>query len=247
MPRRRCGYFGHYLVKVTVEDWLDDIKVPSGCTKHNVAFLREFKELSNLYSETMCYLYFLAAYLNNEYAKPMLGSFIHQKKFIWNVCCELRKRQVTTKYVPAFEREIRLLNERASRIKLLAFDNLKRTRYWVFFRNLDHDELYDIVTIFNKDDRIKAEKALIEKVEQYITEHPEEVADYMASIKDELEILEMHKAKVAAEEKAEKEAARKEKAEKKALEKEREDNFKRARSEYNKLEKSFRRYYNGNY
>lgn len=78
--------------KDTINDWLDDFKLRSGGTKHNVTFLREFKCLESEMSAIMCYLYFLANHINNRYASSILKSFIRQKKFVKRVKLTLKEK-----------------------------------------------------------------------------------------------------------------------------------------------------------
>lgn len=101
--------------KDTINDWLDDFKLRRGCTKHNVTFLREFKCLESETSAIMCYLYFLANHINDRYASSMLNSFIRQKKFVKRVKLTLKEKEVTSKYVPSFEREIKQIRGRIER------------------------------------------------------------------------------------------------------------------------------------
>lgn len=233
--------------KNTVNDWLDDQKLRTGCTKHNVTFLREFKDLGNEMSAIMCYLYFLAANINDRYSNSMLGSFRRQKRFVIKVKMTLKEKQVTSKYVPGFERELRQIRERIERCKRLAFDNLRLTPYYPFFEQHGYEEIYKRVNIYCKDERCEAEKVLAEQCFAWTEAHPDEVQAHMASVQEEIRIKEAHRAKVVADIKAEKEKAKKEEAERKAMEKERIANNKKHMAEYRKLERSFNRYYEGNY
>ena len=233
--------------KDTIDDWLDDFKLRSVGTKHNVAFLREFKCLESEMSAIMCYLYFLANHINNRYASSMLSSFIRQKNFVKRVKLTLKEKEVTSKYVPGFERDIKKIRGRIERCKILAFDNLRLTPYYPFFEQYGCEEVYKLVSIYNKDERCEAQKVLADKCFAWTEAHPDEVQAHMTSVQEEIRIKEAHRAKVVADTKAEKEKAKKEEAERKAMEKERIANHNKHMAEYRKLEESFNRYYEGNY
>lgn len=235
--------------RAKVNDWLNDRKIKSGCTKHNITYLREFNDLYSQLSETLCYLYFLSVHLNNKYAKYMLGSGMKQKKFVVLVRIKLKERQVPTAYVDAFERDVKTIRDRINRIQALAFDNLRLTKYYPFFSQTGFHDLYNSVTVYNKDDRMAAEKALAQKCFEWTEAHSDEVDAYMESIKDELEALKAHEDKIKTQQKAEKEAARKEEAEKKAFEKEcqknREERMKRERRIQKEIDNNARISYYG--
>lgn len=239
--------YGMAFYKNTVYDWLNNQKLRSGGTKHNVTFLREFKDLKSEMSAIMCYLYFLAKHVNDGYSNSMLCSFRRHKKFVVRVVFTLKEKEVTSKYVPGFEREIKQIRERIERCKILAFDNLRLTPYYPFFEQYGYEEVYKLVTIYNKDERCEAQKVLADKCFAWTEAHSDEVQAHMASVQEEIRIKEAHRAKVISDIKAEKEKAKKEEAERKAMEKERIANHNKHIAEYRKLERSFNRYYEGNY
>lgn len=224
-----------------VNDWLDNMKVPAGCTKNNVTYLREFKDIYRQWQRTSVVLYFVANSLKDKNAMVMLASYVKQREFMKAVIAHLKTHQVTRDWTSAFDRELRLLRERRERIQQLLMNNLKYTKYYPFFAQADVD-------VFDVPDDLKNEAIpMLDKIGKECFEwteaHPDIVEAHMDSMKEAIEKKRAHDERVKRKEQEEKEKKKKEEAEKKRLEKEREANLKRHKSEYDKLEKSFRRYY----
>jgi len=229
--------------KCSINTWLSDPKIPKGATKHNVTYLREVKDIIDEISKLLCYLYFLSRYVKNYYAQSMFGSFMKQKEFFIIVKGAVKRRQITSEYVHAFELDCKKMRERLTRNRKLAYENLRLTKYWPFFELRGPEHLFDSIVIFNKEERVKAEQELFDECLKWTDEHPDEVAAHMTAVQEELDTLKRHKEQEIAKSKAEREHRKAEEKKRKDFEKERAANLHKHRMEEAAIDRSLRHLY----
>lgn len=226
-----------------LQDWLNDKSRPRDLYKRNLEFLREAKDIRYLIGRNKLILWFVMVKLGIEDVRAMFNSCTKQQALVVLVKEELKKRGVTAKYEKMFRRELASIRRRTEYVYKITLENLRMSEYYPYFESVGLDYLNNYVQDFTKDNTKEAEEKLLADITKWNSEHTEEIATYMASIKEEKEAMERHREQIKADKKREKEEARRARAEIRAFEKESARIRKQREYEDRKLERSFEKYY----
>lgn len=230
-----------------LQDWLNNPKRPKELYKANIEFLRDAKDLLYLIGRNKVLLWFLMVRLNVVEVRALFYSCKKQKELVYAVRAQLKEFGVTSKYIKMFKRELTSIRRRVDYVYQIVIENLRMTEYYPYFQSVGFEVLKDFTYNHSFENGTELEDELIADIAKWNSEHQEEIAAYMDSIKEEKENMERLRAKNKEDKKREKEEAKRAKAEIIAFEKESARIRKQQRNEYKKLERSFERYYNGKY
>lgn len=233
--------------RLKLKDWTHDPKRPKELYKANIIFLREAKDLLFLIGRNKVLLWFFLVRLNLKEFQTLFYSCKKQRLLVYAVMIDLKKFGVTSKYVAMFKRDFASIRRRVDYVYKMVIENLRMTEYYPYFQSVGFDVLKDYAFDHTIENTKEEEARLLADIDKWNSEHQEEIAAYMESIKEEKENMERHRAKIKEDEKREKEEAKRAKAEIIAFEKESARIRKQQRNKYKKLERGFERYYNGKY
>lgn len=221
----------------SIEAWLGDNKIPTGCTQANVEFLRQLSDIIEEYKKHSCLLFFLLVDQKQDELRTLFNSCDKQKRFLLVLYGKLKERQVTGKYIKGFDRDFAAFRTRISRIDMITKENIRLSDLHPFFQSFSFEEIGEST------DYYKAINQLNEQIEAFRSQHQDLIDAHVAKILPEVIAQETRRAMLKAQEKAEKdlakETARREKAEQKEIQKEAKAEAKRQKQIY----KSFERYY----
>lgn len=231
-----------FLYRKGINDWLNDPRKEVGCSKNQVNYLRDLKECDAELARIGVLTFFLATRLGIEDARTMMWSAVKQRKLIHSVSQSLRRYRVDPEYDRAFELDIKGFQRRCKHVFMICKEDLRLTEHYPYFEAVGFDRLLDIKLEYG-DKNVSELDILLPDIGIWESDHQEEIAAHMESVREEIEIRNRHKAEVAAKEKAEKEAAKaKRKAERDEI-KEIRKNAEAYRKRQRKLDKEFERYY----
>lgn len=231
-----------YYYRKRINDWLNDTKRDMGCSRKQVEYFRELKQCDSEFARIGVITYFLTTRLEIEYARTMMMSAIKQRKFIYRILVDLKKYRVDPEYDRAFELDIKGLQRRCEYVFKICKEDLRLTEYYPYFETVGFERLLDVKLEYNENKESELD-VILPDLNEWEADHQAEIAAHMETVREEIEIRDRHKAKVAAKEKAEKEAAKaKKKAERDEI-KEIKKNAEAYRKQQRKLDKEFERYY----
>ena len=230
-----------------LQDWLNDKSRPRDLYKRNLEFLREAKDIKFLLGRNKLILWFVMVKLGIEDVRAMFVSCSKQRELIWLVIKDLKEHGVISKYEKMFKRELASIRRRCEYVYKITLENIRMTEYYPYFKTVGLDYLNNYVQDFTKDNTEEAEEKLLADITKWNSEHTDEIAAYMESIKEEKEAMERHREKIKADKKREKEEAKRARAEIREFEKESAKIRKKRELEEKKIERSFERYYRGRY
>ncbi len=135
-----------------------------------------------------------------------------QKMFVVAVKLSLKEYGVEPKYYKVFDRNIDIIRRRLDHVFKIITENIRLTEYYPYFQNVGFEKLIDFsvdyIAAVGTDDNQALAEYLVKEIENYNADHPKEVKEHMETVKDEIEILERHRAKIQANKKAERTARR---------------------------------------
>ena len=219
----------------TVNEWLNNDDIPDGFTIANAKYRRDYHRLSTELRRQSLMLYVLGVMMGNYSLTKMMHSAKKQSAFCRAVSAELRHKSIGDNY-DVFEEDVKAIDRRVETIKRITKEDIHLTMYEPFFNSLG-DEIYEIEDY----------KEIPEMANKWNEEHKDIIEKHMMEIQPELE---RHNEFIRRKTEAIKESKRENKARKKAEDeyvKEIKANEKRNKAEYKKLERSFERYYEGNF
>lgn len=226
----------------SMKDWMSDPRREKGVCKEQIDFIRSLREIDDELGRVTTLTYFLLTRLKMEDARSMMRSAKNQRNLIWALTQDLKKYQVSKKWMPIFKRDISKLSKRAEFVYGICKEDLRLTKHWPYFSEVGFDKLLDFQTKFESFEASVLD-VILPEMESWERDHQEEIQKHMESIADEIRIRDEHRAKVKEKERQEKEAAKRIKAEEKAeireIEKNRKEELKRKR----KLDREFERYF----
>lgn len=196
--------------QLTVKDWLEDAsRIPlKGISLKNIDYVMDIDKASIELGRTATLNYFLLTRLNIGNCRVMMKSAVAQRSFCRKVIVDLNRYEVDKKYDKAFKQFIDGLFRRGDYIYRIVQENLKLTRYWLYFEAIGFDSLMEFERQYRDDDSTVFDR-LIPEMEAWMEEHKPEIDAYMERIKPEIERREKFLEKKKADAKAEKEARRK--------------------------------------
>lgn len=196
--------------QLTVEDWLEDAsRIPlKGISLKNIDYVMDIDKASIELGRTATLNYFLLTRLNIYNCRNMMISATKQRSFCRKVIVDLNRYEVDEKYDKAFKRFITALFNRSNYIYRIVQENLKLTRYWLYFEAIGFDSLMEFERQY-RDDNSTVFDRLIPEMDSWMKEHEADIDEYMEKIRPEIERRESFLAKKKADRKAENEARRK--------------------------------------
>lgn len=196
--------------QLTVEDWLEDAsRIPlKGISLKNIDYVMDIDKASIELGRTATLNYFLLTRLNIGNCRVMMKSAVAQRSFCRKVIVDLNRYEVDKKYDKAFKQFIDGLFRRGDYIYRIVQENLKLTRYWLYFEAIGFDSLMEFERQYRDDDSTVFDR-LIPEMEAWMEEHESDIDEYMEKIRPEIERRENFLAKKKADKKAENEARRK--------------------------------------
>ena len=219
----------------TVNEWLNRDDFPDTYTIANAKFRKDYHRLSNELRRQSLFLYVLGVMMGNYSLTKMMYSARRQGEFCRAVSAELLHKSVGGNF-SVFEEDIKAIDRRVETIKRITKEDIHLTIYEPFLDSLG-DNIY----------LIEDYKSIPAMAEEWNEQHKDIVAMHMDEIKPELE---RHNEFIRKKSESIKEFKRDLKARKKAEDdyvNDIKENIKKNKSEYKKLERSFQRYYEGNY
>ena len=196
--------------QLSVEDWLADAsRIPlKGISLKNIDYVMDIDKASIELGRTATLNYFLLTRLNIGNCRNMMKSAVAQRSFCRKVIVDLNRYEVDEKYDKAFKRFITALFNRSNFIYRIVQENLKLTRYWLYFETIGFDSLMEFERQY-RDDNWTVFDRLIPEMDSWMKEHEADIDEYMEKIRPEIERRENFLAKKKADRKAENEARRK--------------------------------------
>ena len=195
---------------MSVNDWLNDAsRIPlKGISLKNIDYVMDIDKASIELGRTATLNYFLLTKLNIYNCMNMMKSAVAQRSFCRKVIVDLNRYEVDEKYDKAFKRFITALFNRSNYIYRIIQENLKLTRYWLYFEAIGFDSLMEFERQY-RDDNSTVFDRIIPEMEAWMEEHKSDIDEYMEKIRPEIERRENFLAKKKADKKAENEARRK--------------------------------------
>lgn len=219
----------------TVNGWLYRQDLEKGFTFANAKFKHDYSMLRRELRKQAALLYFLNVGCGIRYVSKMMYSAKNQAHFCGSVVLALNEKKVQKEHIKVFQKNVKSIKRRLETISRITREDIHLTEYEPFFEA----EIYD------KDIDELVFEDIPEMAKKWNAEHKDIVEAHLKAIQPEVErhekFVEQKKAKI----KAEKEAEKKAKKEQREYEDEIIKNRKKNRAEYNKLERSFQRYYEG--
>lgn len=230
--------------------WLNDENRKKGCTAKNLEYIRKLRELETELKRIMIMNYFLLNQINlDEVAKNGIGTMLRSAKkqvdLMFSVCEDLKIYKVDTETQVRFDKDISKVERRIEYIFQIVKENLRLTKYWVYFNSVGFEKLLDVDFVDFKL-RKKYETSLdylLPEIEQFNKDHEKEITEYLESIREEKETIENFRKKKREDYKQEKQAERERKKEENEYVKEIKNNEKKYKSRQRMIEKSFEIYY----
>ena len=171
----------------TVKDWMNDKKRFKGCSRKNVEYLREFKQIEEEQGRVGTVTYFLLLRLHIENARCMMRSIKKQQNLVWAVMQALKVYRVDPEWEKAFETDIRKMNERCNFIYYICKENLRLTEHWPFFSTVGFDRLLDFQQKYS-DEQESVLDVLLPEMEAWEKEHQDEIKAHMETVQHEIEV-----------------------------------------------------------
>lgn len=222
--------------------WMDDPQRIEGVRREQIEYIRSLREIDEELGRVTTLTYFLLTRLGMKDARVMMTSAKKQRNLVWALMKDLKKYQVSPKWIPTFENDIPKLANRASHVYRICREDLRLTEHWPYFEEVGFEKLLDFETKF-EDCEASVLDVLLPEMESWEKEHPEEIRKHLESVADEIRARDEHQAKVKEKERQEKETAKRIKAEEKAEIKEIEKNRKEELKRKRKLDREFERYF----
>lgn len=222
-----------------ISDWIDDPKVPKGCTKANATYLYKIRELIEVYSQYGALLFFLAVNLKMYPCRTMMYSVKKQKKFLQTIDITLKEKAVTKEYIPIFERNIKAFENRCEHIFRMIRENIRLTEYYPYFESVNYEVLVD----FDKDFGEVELMYILDEYEKFKNDNPEIIARHIESIAEEKRIREEHFRKIKEQEAAEKEFLKEKKRIERVRERQIAEEIRKRKLKEKWLEKTFETHY----
>jgi hypothetical protein len=194
-----------------ITNWLDDKTRNKGATKYNLEFLRLFKQLDAELGRINTISYFCVKRLGIKNANAMLSSAKKQRALIKHVEVDLKKYAVTDEWTDIFNKSIDRISARCDYLFKILKENIRLTKYHLYFTEVGYDKLIDFSFVRTKSDNFNDEsidEELMTNITQYNKRHQTAIDDYMKSIENELHNIEIRRKNIAENEKREKEAKR---------------------------------------
>lgn len=231
--------------RLKINDWLNDPNVEKGCTKKNLDYIRQVNDLyDGLTLVTIISFFCIEKLKMNEELYAIFVSAKKQRDLLVAVRLNLKEHLVTPKYENAIKADLNLIERRIAYVKAMIKENLRMTEHWPFFEQGGWEKLDEISHIRGTKEFItETRDAFFQELIDYHDSHPDEIAVYMESIKEEKENMERHREKVKLDAKREKEEARAAKKAQKEFDKETQRILKEQKQRDKKIERSFERYY----
>ena len=225
-----------------VNDWLNEKNRPKELTRKNLEYVRELNQIEREFSRLIVIAYLLITEFNMNGLRQIFLSAQRQKKFVQAVKLSLKEYGVETEWHKVFDRDIESLRKRLDHAFKIIVENIRLTESYPYFKNVGFDKLIDFSIDYIKakdnDDTVIVNQ-LKEEIEEYNASHQQEIVKHMESVKDEIEVLERHRAKIEADKKAEKRARKLAKKEADAEVREIKKNNEKHRKEQRKIDRSF--------
>ena len=194
-----------------IKEWINYNERTKGCTKLNVHYLREFKQVDKEMGRIATVCFFLVVRLQVYDVRQMMISMGKQRDLIMVLCNDLKVYRVEPEDVKMFDRNLMQLKRRCDHVFRIIQENIRLTEYEPYFRNVGYERLVSFDTVY-KDDTSTPLDDMIADIEAYNSMHEQEVAEHMESVKAEIEARDAHRQRVKEQDKLEKElrkAARK--------------------------------------
>lgn len=221
---------------------MSDPKREAGVCREQIEYIRSLREIDDELGRVTTLTYFLLTRLKMLDARSMMRSAKSQRNLIWALTQDLKKYQVSKKWMPIFKRDISNLSKRAEFIYKICKEDLRLTEHWPYFEEVGFEKLLDFKTKY-EDCEASVLDAILPEMETWEKNHPDEIQKHMESVSEEIRIRDEHQAKVKEKERQEKETAKRIKAEEKAEIKEIEKNRKEELKRKRKLDREFERYF----
>ena len=196
----------------SINDWLIDNERPKVINSKNVEYVRELNQITKEFSRVIVITYLLITRFGMNGLRQIFLSAQRQKMFVVAVKLSLKEYGVEPKYYKVFDRDIDIIRSRLDHVFKIITENIRLTEYYPYFQNVGFEKLIDFsvdyIAAFGTDDNQALAECLVKEIENYNADHPKEVKEHMETVKDEIEILERHRAKIQASKKAERTARR---------------------------------------
>lgn len=194
--------------------WLDEKDTPEGTNRIALEVFRELKDIDKRMARNNIIMFFLISRYGMDLWAQMTSTK-KQREIVSAVKKKIKgdeRRQIpghaiTAEWVPVFQRNIQSLRRRANRVFGSIKVNLEETELYPYFATVGFDRLVDFSAQYPEDKEAQA-KQLQREIEEWNSEHREAIDNYMASIAERIANRDARKARIAEDEKAEKEARR---------------------------------------
>lgn len=245
----KIPYFYDFYNRRRINDWLNDDKRVKGCSRENVTFLREVKQLHREFSRAGVLTYFLGTRLGITSTFTMMKSAHKQKEFFFVVSKDLKIYRVDKEWAKVFTWDIDNTKRRVDHIFDICKRNLQLTEHWPYFDSVGFDRLLDFDKQEYSDNGETVLDVILPDMETWENEHRDEIEQYMESIKDKVDAHNAwieRKIQMDKQEKAERKARKKaENDEVKEIKKNREEYEKRKKKLDRELDNTVRRVWGG--
>lgn len=219
----------------TVNEWLTRTDIEKWFTIANAKFRHDYRRLRVELRKQSAYLYFIGVQMGNHSVTKMMYSTSKQAKFCSSVIYELGQKKVDEENYNVFFKDVKNIENRLKTIERITKENIHLTEYEPFFEA----EIYGLDDINLDFEQIPA------MAKEWNENHKDEVQKHMEAVAPEIKRHDDFLKKKQDEIKAEKEAKKKAKKEEDDYIREMKKNREKHKKEYNRIERSFEKYYNG--
>lgn len=219
----------------TINQWMECVERENGYTIANAKFKHDYSLLYRRLRKQALILYLMVVDLGITYVSKMMYSAKNQAHYCGAVIKNLEEKKVDKEFIKMFQKNVDQINMRLETINRITKEDIHLTEYEPFFESEEFNKIKDEVDF----------SEIGNMAREWNKAHKEIVEAHLQAIQPELDrhnkFLEERKAKIKAEKEAEKQA----KKEQRDYENEIINNRKKNRQEYERLERSFQRYYEG--
>ena len=219
----------------TTNQWMDCAEIENGFTIVNAKFKHDYSLLYRGLRKQARILYFMVTDLKIKYVAKMMYSAKNQAHYCGAVIKNLEEKKVDKEFIKMFQKNVDQINRRLETISRITKEDIHLTEYEPFFESEEFNKVKDDVDFGEIGNMAR----------EWNKAHEDIVQEHLKKIQPELDrhnkFLEEKRAKIKAEKEAEKQAEK----EQRDYENEIINNRKKNRKEYERVERSFERYYSG--
>ena len=209
----RTDFFGREIKGIaSLNEWLNDKNRREGYTCLNYRFRRELDNIDHKLAKKAAVAFILLVGLGIENCRGIMRSAAKQRRFVWAVLDDVKRFRIEKGLEKMFSRQIRQINNRANYIDKIITENLRLSKYFPYFRATGFEQLQDFpLSVPEVNSSYFAD--VMGRIEEYNKTHSEEVAEYVESIRSEIEAKAAYRKRIDEQYKREKERKKAEKRE----------------------------------